>query len=112
MNIRRFAELKAEGRIAPPGQAAFDAAKSTAATYSYERPPDDFTAAETKAFQANKAAWAYWQSCPPGYRKLNTHRVTAAKKAETRERRLASLIDACAEGRRIDAMSPLPKAEP
>jgi uncharacterized protein YdeI (YjbR/CyaY-like superfamily) len=110
VNIRRFAELKAEGRIAPAGQAAFDAAKSTAATYSYERPADDFTAAETKAFKANKAAWAYWQSCPPGYRKLNTHRVTSAKKPETRAKRLAQLIDVCAAGIRVDAMKPMPKA--
>lgn len=112
VNLKRFEELKAEGRIAPAGQAALDAAKSHGPTYSYERPADDFTAAETKAFKANKAAWAYWQSCPPGYRKLNTHRVTAAKKPETRAKRLAQLIDVCAAGIRVDAMKPMPKARP
>jgi len=35
VNLKRFAELKAEGRIAPAGQAAFDAGKPSA--YSYER---------------------------------------------------------------------------
>jgi uncharacterized protein YdeI (YjbR/CyaY-like superfamily) len=109
VNLKRFAELKAEGRVAPAGQAALDAAKSRGPTYSYERPADDLTPAETKAFKANKAAWTFWQSCPPGYRRLNTHRVTAAKRAETRAKRLQGLIDACAAGIRIDAMQPLPK---
>jgi uncharacterized protein YdeI (YjbR/CyaY-like superfamily) len=109
VNLKRFAELKAEGRMTPAGQAALDAAKSSKPTYSYERPADDFTAAETKQFQANKAAWAFWQSCPPGYRKLNTHRVTSAKRPETRAKRLAQLIDVCAAGIRIDTMKPMPK---
>src|SRR5688572_17223320 len=52
VNLKRFAELKAEGRIMPAGQAALDARRSESPTYSYERPADDFTAAETKAFKA------------------------------------------------------------
>jgi uncharacterized protein YdeI (YjbR/CyaY-like superfamily) len=109
VNLKRFAELKAAGRVAPAGQAALDAAKARGPTYSYERPADDLTAAETKTFRANKPAWAYWRSCPPGYRKLNIHRVTAAKRPETRAKRLQGLIDACAAGVRIDAMQPRPK---
>jgi uncharacterized protein YdeI (YjbR/CyaY-like superfamily) len=110
VNLKRFEELKAEGRVAPAGQAALDAARSRGPTYSYERAADDFTPAETKQFKADKAAWAYWQSCPPGYRKLNIHRVTAAKRPETRARRLAQLIDVCAAGIRVDAIKPMPKA--
>ena len=104
VNLKRFAELKAEGRIASAGQAAFDAGKPSA--YSYERETAAFTAAETKAFKANKAAWAFWQACPPGYRKLMIHRVVAGKRPETRARKLQQLIDACAAGRRIDAIKP------
>jgi uncharacterized protein YdeI (YjbR/CyaY-like superfamily) len=110
VNLKRFEELKAEGRIAPAGQAALDAAKARGPTYSYERPADDFTAAETKLFKAERKAWAYWQSCPPGYRKLNTHRVTSARKPETRARRLAQLIAVCTAEIRVDAIKPMPKA--
>ena len=106
VNLKRFAELKAAGRVAPAGQAAFDSAKSQAATYSYERPADELTPEETAAFRANRRAWAYFEACPPGYRKLSVHRVTSAKKAETRARRLKLLIDACAAGRRVDPMNP------
>src|SRR5436190_8439888 len=100
VNLKRFAELKAEGRIAPAGQAAFDA--GTPSAYSYEREAAELSPAETKLFKANKAAWAYWQACPPGYRKLLVHRTTSAKRPETRAKRLAQLIDACEQGRRID----------
>jgi len=109
VNLKRFAELKAEGRITPAGQAALDAARSSRPTYSYERPADELTPAETKQFRANKAAWAFWQSCPPGYRKVNTHWLTAAKRPETRARRLAQIIDLSAAGIRIDHMKPAPK---
>lgn len=107
VNLKRFAELKAEGRITPAGQAAFDVGKRSA--YSYEKPPSELTAEETEAFRAHSAAWAYWDACPPGYRKQMVHRITDAKRAETRAKRLAGLIDACARGVRIDAMQSKPK---
>ena len=104
VNLKRFAELQAEGRIAPAGQAAFEAGKPSA--YSYERETAELTAAEAATFEADKTAWTYWQACPPGYRRLLLHRTTSAKRPETRARRLAQLIDACAEGRRLDGTQP------
>ncbi|HKC12467.1 MAG TPA: YdeI/OmpD-associated family protein [Vicinamibacteria bacterium] len=47
------------------------------------------------------AAWAFFQAQPPGYRKLTIHRVLAAKTTATRAKRLALLIDASAQGRRL-----------
>jgi uncharacterized protein YdeI (YjbR/CyaY-like superfamily) len=105
VNLQRFAELAAEGRIAPAGQAAFEVGKRSA--YSYEKPASELTPEETKVFQANTPAWTYWDACPPGYRKQMVHRITDAKRAETRAKRLAGLIDACARGVRIDAMKPV-----
>jgi uncharacterized protein YdeI (YjbR/CyaY-like superfamily) len=104
VNLKRFAELKAEGRVAPAGQAAFDAGKRS--SYSYEREAGELSAEEEAQFRANAAAWAYWEACPAGYRKLNVHRITDAKRPETRAKRLAQVIDACAAGRRIDFMKP------
>jgi uncharacterized protein YdeI (YjbR/CyaY-like superfamily) len=103
VNLKRFAELKAEGRIAPAGQAVFDARKTKAPTYSYERVSDDFTPAETAKLEANAKAWTQWQAFPPSYRKVAVHRVTSARTAETRARRLDILIDATAQGLRLQS---------
>lgn len=107
VNVKRFGELKAEGRIAPAGQAAFEVGGRS--SYSFERDALELTPQETQAFQANAAAWANFQAFPPGYRKLSIYRVASAKRSETRARRLAVLIDACEDGRRLDALTPAPK---
>jgi len=104
VNLKRFAELKAEGRIAPAGQAAFDAGRPSA--YSYEREATELAAAEVAAFRARPGAWAHFEACPPGYRKQCVHWVTSAKRPETRARRLAALVDLSAAGRRLDTGKP------
>lgn len=101
VNVGRFAELKAEGRIAPAGQAAYDIGKDRTKVYSYEREAAEFTAEETARFQANAAAWTRFQAFPPGYRKVAVHRVVSAKAAATRAKRLDILIDASAQGLRL-----------
>ena len=58
-------------------------------------------AADGAAPAENEAAWSDWQKRPPGYRKVALHWVTSAKKPETRARRLATLIEDSAAGRRI-----------
>ena len=70
--------------------------------YSYEQAaPLALTPNEVKAFRRNKAAWAYFEAVAPSYRKTVTHWITRAKKAETRARRLAKLIESCAAGVRL-----------
>ena len=101
VNIKRFAELTAEGRITPAGEAAYDIGKHRTGVYSYERAASDLAPEELVQFRASAQAWAFFQAQPPGYRKLTIHRVLAAKAPETRARRLALLIDASAQGRRL-----------
>ena len=101
VNLKRFAELKAEGRIAPAGQAAHDVGKHRTGIYSYERAASDLSREQTKLFQANAKAWAFFQAQPPGYRKLTVHRILAGKTEGTQARRLALLIDASSQGRRM-----------
>ena len=101
VNLKRFAELKAQGRIAPAGQAAHDVGKHRTGVYSYERAASEFSPEQTKEFQANAAAWAFFQAQPPGYRKLTIHRILAGKTEGTQARRLALLIDASSQGRRM-----------
>jgi uncharacterized protein YdeI (YjbR/CyaY-like superfamily) len=103
VNLSRFAELEAEGPISPAGRAAWEIGKDRTRVYSHERPLQDFTPAEIAAFRADAAAWAAWQTFPPGYRKVAIHRVVTVKTPQTRQRRLAILIDASAQ--RLKLMS-------
>jgi uncharacterized protein YdeI (YjbR/CyaY-like superfamily) len=97
VNTARARELIAEGRMAAPGLKVFEARdEKETRKYSFERAAPEFAPALAKAFRANKAAWAFFQTQPPGYRRLATFWVMDAKKDETRERRLAELIDRCA----------------
>ena len=106
VNARRAHELIAEGRMTPPGLAAFAKRdEARARQYSYERENVAFDAASEKAFQANKPAWEFFRAQPQGYQWLHTWWVMSAKKEETRARRLAVLIEASAEGRRLDPMT-------
>jgi uncharacterized protein YdeI (YjbR/CyaY-like superfamily) len=105
-NIARVLELEAEGRMQPAGRRAFefrDEARS--AIYAYERPAAELDAAEEAAFRANRAAWAWFERAAPSYRKTVTYWVVAAKKPETRARRLATLIADSAAGRMISPMT-------
>ena len=58
VNIKRFAELKAQGRITPAGQAAYDIGKHRTGVYSYERAASDLADEELVQFRANAEAWA------------------------------------------------------
>jgi uncharacterized protein YdeI (YjbR/CyaY-like superfamily) len=101
VNIKRFAELQAEGRIRPAGQAAYDVGKHRTNQYSYEKGEQAFRPEELKQFKANKAAWTNFEAFPPWYRKVAIHRVVSAKAEATRTKRMAILIDASAEGRKL-----------
>jgi len=48
---------------------------------------------------ADAPAWAYFSAQAPWYRRTATHWVMSAKREETRDRRLARLIEDCAAGR-------------
>ena len=65
------------------------------------------TAAEEKVFRANKAAWAWWEARPPGYRRQATWWVISAKKDETRRKRLETLIADSAKGEKIKPLRPM-----
>ena len=103
VNVRRFAELSEAGLVAPAGLQAFEArTEARTGIYAYEqRRTAKLTAEEEKAFRANRKGWAYFASAPPYYRRLCLHWVVSAKRADTRKRRLETLIADSAAGRRI-----------
>ena len=87
----------------PAGLAAFARRiERKSSLYSYEQEGTLVLApAELKLFRRNKAAWAYYEQLPPGYRRTMTHWIVSAKKAEARARRLDRFITSCAEGVRL-----------
>jgi uncharacterized protein YdeI (YjbR/CyaY-like superfamily) len=103
INTRRARALIAEGRMHPAGVAAFKTRDpKRSGLYSFEqRKTAALARLETAAFKASKAAWRFFESQPPGYRRLATWWVISAKRPETRVRRLQTLIDDSAAGRRI-----------
>ena len=108
VNIDNVARLTAAGRMRPAGIAAFERrTEARSGIYSYEqrreaRLSDD----EERAFRANEAAWAWFQSRPPGYRTGAVWWIVSAKRPDTRERRLGSLIEESAAGRTPKALTP------
>ncbi len=107
INVANVERLTAQGRMRPAGVAAFEArTPERTAIYSYEQAAAAFTDEETARFRGNEAAWANWERRPPSYRKPATHWVTSAKMPETRERRLATLIEDSAAGRTVKPLTP------
>ena len=108
VNIKRAGELIAEGRMTPAGLAAFEArSDDRSAIYSYEqRHHAALDDEQERRFRANAAAWEWFQSRPPSWRRTAVYWVTSAKKPETRERRLATLIEDAAAGRMPRALTP------
>ena len=105
VNIRRVEALTEEGRMLPAGIAAFEARLATrSAIYSYEQPaPVEHVLDPSfrRALGANKAAWTFFSAQPPGYRKLVTKWIMTAKRDETRQSRLRTLITTSARKRRL-----------
>lgn len=100
VNIKRMAELTREGRVLPAGQAAFDQRSAEkSGIYAYEnRDQARFDEAAERQFRANAPAWEYFQAQPAWYRRTSTWWVVSAKKEETRQKRLATLIADSARG--------------
>ena len=103
VNIKAAHKLIANGRMTPAGLTTFEKRnEKRAKQYSYEREKPEFDAECAKAFRANRDAWTFFHAQPAGYQRLNTWWVMSAKRAETRAKRLAVLIEISTQGRRID----------
>lgn len=103
VNIGKYQALLAQGRVTPAGALAFaQRTDGKTAIYAYEQAHTaELSALELAAFGRDAAAWAYFEACPAGYKKVMLHWVTTAKKPETRVARLAKLMEACRAGIRL-----------
>ncbi len=105
VNIRRFQELDTMGVVHPSGHRAFAARdESRSAIYSYEN--SSVLDEEMKArFQRSKTAWSFFSEQAPWYRRTAAHWVVSAKRDETRDRRLGTLIECSRKGERLPHLS-------
>src|SRR5690348_8462049 len=102
VNIRRVRALTEEGRMQPAGLTAFASRRENkSGIYSYEQRRDQLEEPYQGLLRANDVAWAFFQAQPPWYRKAAGWWVVSAKKEETRQKRLAKLIDDSVAGRTI-----------
>ena len=108
VNIAKIKELTRQGRMRPAGIIAFEArTEERSGVYSYEQrhlaklEPD-----EEKRFRQEAVAWAWFEKQAPSFRTAAVWWVTSAKRPETRTKRLATLIEDAATGRRPKPLTP------
>ncbi|REJ75887.1 MAG: bacteriocin-protection protein [Acidobacteria bacterium] len=102
VNLRKFEQLEADGRMTEAGRAVrsqTDVERSKA--YSYERDRVELSRDYEAEIRADAAAWEFWSGLSSSRRKATAHWVMSAKREDTRRRRLAILVESSSEGRLI-----------
>lgn len=103
INIERARVLKRAGKMRAAGLKAYSHRREDKSRiYSYEQQKTAvLEGSDELRFKKAKAAWKFFEAQPSSYQQLVIWRIVSAKRAETRERRLADLIKACQERRRL-----------
>jgi uncharacterized protein YdeI (YjbR/CyaY-like superfamily) len=103
VNIAKVATLTAAGLMTPAGLRAFEARRpDRSGVYSHEQAePVVLDDARIVVFQSSPAAWQWFSTQAPSYRKAAAHWVLSAKREDTRERRFAQLVEDSAAQRRV-----------
>jgi uncharacterized protein YdeI (YjbR/CyaY-like superfamily) len=102
INIKRAKELVEARRMRPTGLKAFAARiENKAGIYSYEQRTAELQDPYATHLKKDKAAWKFFRTQPPSYRKMIGWWIISAKREETRMARLAKLISESAKGKRL-----------
>jgi uncharacterized protein YdeI (YjbR/CyaY-like superfamily) len=99
VNLRRVPELVALGRMTPAGLAAYE--RRTAdrqGIYAYESEPGELPPEYADQLAAVPAARAFFEAQRPSYRRVAVSWVLSGKQQATRDRRMAQLVQDCADG--------------
>ncbi|MGI8509702.1 MAG: YdeI/OmpD-associated family protein [Gemmatimonadaceae bacterium] len=103
VNTEHVERLTKAGRMKPAGVRAVEAARGDGRwARAYESPknanvPEDFLSALKK----NKEAYAFFETLNRANLYAIAYRLSTAKKAETRERRMAQILEMLAKGERF-----------
>jgi uncharacterized protein YdeI (YjbR/CyaY-like superfamily) len=102
VNIASAQRLIAAGRMTPAGLIAFEARKENkSGIYSYEQRRAELEEPYNSLLQQNEAAWNFFQSQPPSYRKGVSWFILSAKQETTRLKRLEKLIEYSVKGEKL-----------
>src|SRR6476661_3205679 len=79
VNIRNVEKLVTENRMRPAGLKAFEARKEyRSGIYSYEQRSPELVEPYLGKLKRHKAAWKFFQTQPPGYRKMMNWWIVSA----------------------------------
>lgn len=102
INIAHVQRLIAEGRMQPPGLAAFEARRQDrSGGYASDNRDRVLPPAYAAQLTASRPATAFWEVATPSYRRTAINWVLTATQEATRDRRMAQLVADCAAGRLI-----------
>ncbi|HPF34837.1 YdeI/OmpD-associated family protein [bacterium] len=103
VNMARMEELLAEGRVTEAGKAAWRRREpERSKVYSYEQDGEpELEPDHRAALDADAVAGRFFATLPPGHRRTVLGWIATAKRQETRDRRFAQFLEACAEERRL-----------
>ena len=97
-NKIRVAELEANGRMAAPGRAVVEAAKASGTWTALDDVENLVEPVELKAaLDATPEARRHWDAFPRSTRRAALEWIAAAKRPETRERRITETVELAAE---------------
>ena len=96
-NRKRFAQLQASGRLAPAGWQRAPTDRS----YTPRPSPSNVPQYIQQALESRPAAWNYFASLAPSYRRLYIAWIDSAKQEETKTRRLQEAIGLLAAGKKL-----------
>ena len=101
VNRRRYASLEKRGLLMPPGRANAPTGKRAYAVR--QRRPLDAPVPRyiEQAFKAAPAAWRFFETLAPSYRRAYVGWIDAAKRDETKERRLREAVERLAKGEKL-----------
>jgi uncharacterized protein YdeI (YjbR/CyaY-like superfamily) len=106
VNIQKVEELTKSGKMRPAGLDVYSKRKeSRSGIYTYETLKVSLLPENMESrFRLNEAAWDYFQSQAPSYRKVTIRWIVSARQEDTRIKRLDELISSCEAGEWIRAM--------
>ena len=97
-NRKRYARLRTSGRLMPAGLKLAPTDRSgDAPRPSLSKLPRYIR----KALESHPAAWNYFESLAPSYRRMYIAWIDSAKQGETKTRRLREAVDLLAAGKKL-----------
>ena len=97
-NRRRYAKLKAEGRLMQPG---IDRPPTDKSGDAPKPPPDKIPKYIEQAIKKNHAAWTFFQKLAPSHRRNYIAWIDSAKQETTKFKRLNEAIRLLAAGQKL-----------